>query len=177
MQPIKPIETRYKGYRFRSRLEARWAVFFDHVGLRYDYEPEGYVLPSGPYLPDFFVHNVGMRTTKERPGVWVEIKPTYIESEWKKLKELCIATGRDGLLLASTDVNNDWNGEKMEAPIYDYGMVFMECERCKHIKIEYSEGNYTICECCGSTCNNESENIENAIQRALSARFEFGESG
>lgn len=23
------IETEYKGYRFRSRLEARWAVFFD----------------------------------------------------------------------------------------------------------------------------------------------------
>lgn len=26
---IKPIETRYKGCRFRSRPEARWAVFFD----------------------------------------------------------------------------------------------------------------------------------------------------
>jgi hypothetical protein len=26
---IKAIETSYKGYRFRSRLEARWAVFFD----------------------------------------------------------------------------------------------------------------------------------------------------
>jgi hypothetical protein len=25
----KAIETHYKGYRFRSRLEARWAVFFD----------------------------------------------------------------------------------------------------------------------------------------------------
>lgn len=25
---IKAIETEYKGYRFRSRLEARWAVFF-----------------------------------------------------------------------------------------------------------------------------------------------------
>ena len=27
--PPKAIETLYKGYRFRSRLEARWAVFFD----------------------------------------------------------------------------------------------------------------------------------------------------
>jgi hypothetical protein len=27
---IKAIETRYKGYRFRSRLEARWAVRFEH---------------------------------------------------------------------------------------------------------------------------------------------------
>lgn len=30
---MKAIETRYKGYRFRSRLEARWAVFFDALGL------------------------------------------------------------------------------------------------------------------------------------------------
>ena len=29
MSDIKAIETYYKGYRFRSRLEARWAVFFD----------------------------------------------------------------------------------------------------------------------------------------------------
>lgn len=26
---VKAIDTVYKGYRFRSRLEARWAVFFD----------------------------------------------------------------------------------------------------------------------------------------------------
>jgi hypothetical protein len=30
---IKAIETRYKGYRFRSRLEARWSVFFDAMEL------------------------------------------------------------------------------------------------------------------------------------------------
>ena len=37
---IKPIETVYNGYRFRSRLEARWAVFFDAAGIEYEYEPE-----------------------------------------------------------------------------------------------------------------------------------------
>lgn len=31
---IKPIETHYNGYRFRSRLEARWAVFFDALGIK-----------------------------------------------------------------------------------------------------------------------------------------------
>lgn len=30
---IKAIETEYDGHRFRSRLEARWAVFFNAVGL------------------------------------------------------------------------------------------------------------------------------------------------
>ncbi len=41
---MKPIETEYKGYRFRSRLEARWAVFFDACGVDWEYEPEGYRL-------------------------------------------------------------------------------------------------------------------------------------
>jgi hypothetical protein len=53
MKKIKAIETRYKGYRFRSRLEARWAVFFDALELRWDYEPEGFETNAGNYLPDF----------------------------------------------------------------------------------------------------------------------------
>lgn len=53
---IKPIETVYNGYRFRSRLEARWAVFFDAAGIPYDYEPEGFKLENGKrYLPDFYL--------------------------------------------------------------------------------------------------------------------------
>lgn len=62
MGRIKPIETEYNGYRFRSRLEARWAVFFDALGVRYEYEPEGFELPSGKlYLPDFRVRCNGVR--------------------------------------------------------------------------------------------------------------------
>jgi hypothetical protein len=65
---FKPIETRYKGYRFRSRLEARWAVFFDAVGLAWEYEKEGFELSDGTrYLPDFFMPAWNM---------WFEVKPT-----------------------------------------------------------------------------------------------------
>jgi hypothetical protein len=54
---IKAIETRYKGYRFRSRLEARWAVFFDAMGWQWEYEEQGYDLGGGVYyLPDFKVY-------------------------------------------------------------------------------------------------------------------------
>lgn len=35
------LTTRYAGCRFRSRLEARWAVFFDHLGIEWEYEPQG----------------------------------------------------------------------------------------------------------------------------------------
>lgn len=52
---IKPIETIYNGYRFRSRLEARWAVFFDAAGIKYQYEPEGFEIKGIRYLPDFYL--------------------------------------------------------------------------------------------------------------------------
>jgi hypothetical protein len=56
MGEIKAIETVYNGYRFRSRLEARWAVFFDALGVEYEYEPEGFKHENGEcYLPDFYL--------------------------------------------------------------------------------------------------------------------------
>lgn len=66
---IKAIETIYNGYRFRSRLEARWAVFFDVLGIKYEYEPEGYQLENGEcYLPDFWLPEF---------QVFVEVKHTH----------------------------------------------------------------------------------------------------
>ncbi|SHH14052.1 MULTISPECIES: hypothetical protein [Desulfosporosinus] len=62
----KAIETRYKGYRFRTRLEARWAVFFDALGVRWEYEKEGFELSTGDlYLPDFWLPD---------DKLWVEVK-------------------------------------------------------------------------------------------------------
>lgn len=82
---MQPIETQYKGYRFRSRLEARWAVFFDHLGLSWQYEPEGFDLGDGVwYLPDFRVesshHNV----------IWYEVKPkgTVSDPKFDKFSKL-----------------------------------------------------------------------------------------
>lgn len=101
---IKPIETKYKGYRFRSRLEARWAVFFDTLGCKWEYEPEGYDLGlEGWYLPDF----------KLSGEAWVEIKPNspqtkeVIQSITNKCKSLCIMLGEPVLLIQG----NPWPEE------------------------------------------------------------------
>jgi hypothetical protein len=51
----KAIQTSYAGCRFRSRLEARWAVALDQLGITWQYEAQGFHLPSGNYLPDFKV--------------------------------------------------------------------------------------------------------------------------
>ena len=65
---MKAIETVYKGYKFRSRLEARWAVFFDALGVEWEYEKEGYDLgDDGLYLPDFYLPYW---------DCFIEIKPT-----------------------------------------------------------------------------------------------------
>lgn len=94
---VKAIETKYKGYRFRSRLEARWAVFFDALGVRWEYEPEGFELPSGWYLPDFLL------TYADSYKVWAEVKPEGARlSELPELRDLCLATHQFVVLLAGT---------------------------------------------------------------------------
>jgi hypothetical protein len=94
---LKPIETVYKGYRFRSRLEARWAVFLDSCGLRWDYEREGYDLDGIWYLPDFWVEPQPDSDGYARiPGFWLEIKGAPCERgslEWKKAQRLALASG------------------------------------------------------------------------------------
>jgi hypothetical protein len=79
------VETHYNGIKFRSRLEARWAVYFDCLGIKYDYEPEKFQIGDRRYIPDFFLHGVGYdypdRTFK---GAFFEVKgplPTYEEVE------------------------------------------------------------------------------------------------
>ena len=86
---IKPIETYYNGYRFRSRLEARWAVFFDALGVRYEYETEGYHTEDGKYyLPDFYLPDFRCLFEVKHGGVLHDGAPNekWRESEdWQKI--------------------------------------------------------------------------------------------
>lgn len=87
---VKAIPATYSGITFRSRLEARYAVLFDQLGVPWQYEADGRQLASGWYLPDFRL---------PRAGLWVEIKPKAPTSlEVAKCRELCAATGNRVLL-------------------------------------------------------------------------------
>jgi len=55
---IEVIETAFNGIKYRSRTEARWAVFFDKLGWNAEYEAEGYDLDGQWYLPDFYVPEI-----------------------------------------------------------------------------------------------------------------------
>ena len=82
---IKPIQTQYNGYLFRSRLEARWAVLFDELNIEYEYEPEGYDLGEyGWYLPDFYLPErqwyVEIKGSLEKDETGIE-KARYLDND------------------------------------------------------------------------------------------------
>lgn len=88
---VQAIQTLYNNYLFRSRLEARWAVFFDAAGIEYQYEPEGYDLGSGEkYLPDFWL--TGLK-------LWVEIKPDTLSDRERKVARLLSEQSRENVLI------------------------------------------------------------------------------
>lgn len=92
---IQAIETHYASHRFRSRLEARWAVFFDTLGVHWEYEPQGYLIGTDrtPYLPDFWLPGL---------NVWAEVKGDPDGLDLNLLHEAVLADGLPsarGLLL------------------------------------------------------------------------------
>lgn len=57
VRTIKALPTMYNGTIYRSRTEARWAVFFDKLFGHpvFFYEPQGYLVRGNGYLPDFLL--------------------------------------------------------------------------------------------------------------------------
>jgi hypothetical protein len=84
---VRAIETEYRHYRFRSRTEARWAVFLDAAGIGWRYEFEGFNVHGNYYLPDFFLPEL---------KTFLEVKPSDKEAIVRAgclLLELRKATG------------------------------------------------------------------------------------
>ena len=62
---IRPIRTTYKGVKFRSQLEARWAAWFDQNQIQWEYEPTRF----RNWMPDF-------RIVLSGQTVYTEVKPS-----------------------------------------------------------------------------------------------------
>jgi hypothetical protein len=155
---IKAIETTYKGYRFRSRLEARWAVFFDALGVKWEYEPEGFELPSGRYLPDFRLDEVHPKIP-----VYAEVKPEGGDAA--KARALAEA-GATVLLLEGAPWGRCYPlfiGSHMRQ-----AMFFSVYDK-PHLRL-WEGGD-------ASVAHLVSQPVWNAIIKARNARFEHGESG
>ena len=88
--------TRYHGILFRSRLEARWAAFFDLLDWPYAYEP----IDLKTYIPDFFL--------LFPDPLLVEVKPALTLTELEQHTAKIDASGWKGeaLLVGATLFEN-----------------------------------------------------------------------
>lgn len=146
---IKAIETMYNGYRFRSRLEARWAVFFDALEIKYEYESQGFDLGElGQYLPDFWLPEL---------NYCIEVKGK--EPTQKEYDRLAAATAimeaKIGVMLwgnipAPEKMTcygiDDYNSNHWQYTVY--GTIIDDNGQCQ---VGWEDGPYIWCECpsCG----------------------------
>ena len=162
---MKAINTFYKGYYFRSRLEARWAVFFDVLGWKWEYEKEGYELSSGErYLPDFYFPD---------KDIFAEIKPK--NEAFEKSKTFSREIKKSIFLLFGVpdfrvyNCFGDWDDgqELRECPVileYEkYGVYWAPGFENKDGTIDIDYFKYSLL-------------FINAVHTARSARFEFGQT-
>lgn len=179
--PLQPIATHYKGYRFRSRLEARWAVFFDHLGVPWQYEPQGYLINGQPYLPDFLIY------PDNNPN-WIEIKGRQPEeAEIELIHGLADHTGLDAYLYFQPPGSSEQTqGETAYRSQRDHKnramrLLWTDCPVCGQIRLKLNQW--------AGWCPYEADDTEPkslryvsdtprllaAFNAARSARFEHGE--
>lgn len=189
MSTLSPIETYYKGYRFRSRLEARWAVYLDAINAKWEYEPEGFDLGNGLYyLPDFLIHagkNAGGRTPE---NFYLEVKGVPTKEDGRKCE--IFSTSFPLLIVGQIyrgggDFIDDLFGFfVIDDDGYEVG--------CIRDSFNYIDGDsYPCCICAALNggiglygpdwyldCENPADEIKTvkAAQKARQARFEHGET-
>jgi hypothetical protein len=190
---IKAISTEYKGYKFRSRLEARFAVFLDAMEIAWDYEIEGFDLPiNGRYLPDFYLRNGGLAPGYIEP-MWIEVKATKpTNTEVDKLRELAVTTKTVGAFFQGTYTTGINAFRNFLDPAYSpyYGLPVIHCVQfpldffvpsSERMPANYwsNEENKMAMDHWVRSLYGELPlaRLRKAAKAALSARFEFGESG
>lgn len=188
---IKAIETIYNGYRFRSRLEARWAVFFDTLGIDYQYEPEGYNLGYyGYYLPDFWLHT---NYPNDDSGVYVEIKPTEMNSqELAKLYTLAKNTKVSAFAIQGQPYPAEykvtflavWDAVYGPHHVFDKPRITRDLQFIEESEIYLWNGQHEIVtyqflppKFCLSNLDRKNSILKSAFLAARQARFEHGENG
>ena len=178
---MKAIETKYKGYRFRSRLEAKWAVFFETLGIKWEYEKEGFEFDKGlKYLPDFWLPSFDM---------WVEVKPVPLSfREYKKCIRLSRESGKNVLLLVGIPEAKPYRYISfLEKPEDDFSLSsgnFPGISRSVWDDVILTRENHGGAYWSTGYGFKYPENydwgyddLKNAVNAARSSRFEFGESG
>jgi hypothetical protein len=172
---VKAIDTEYNGYLFRSRLEARWAVFFDSLDIKYRYEVEGFDLDGVYYLPDFWLPHIVPELAADGWGLWVEIKPLPIsEDELKKAVSLVEKTKHNMVIFQGDPWPEEYSvlkisGTHCSPPRHVEGLSFFQ-EVFGYIHLKRSKSSSG-----GSYPAAYGGDLQGAYKAARQARFEHGE--
>jgi hypothetical protein len=170
------IPTTYSQVNFRSRLEARWAKFFDLCGWRWEYEP----IDLEGYIPDFIL--------LFKNPILVEVKPEFTREGLLRHQDKIIATSWDGeaLLLGATVFQDsnisqpaigllaDWDnwgngrigvvwdkdniehaGQRSNDPNFQMAAMF-HCNVCRKLSFCHEDNYYA---CCVNGCHDGDHHI------------------
>lgn len=154
---MKAIPTRYNGYLFRSKLEAQWAVFFDALSIRYEYEPEGYKMSDGTkYLPDFYLPDVN-------GGVFIEVKGPMDADDYHKIEMFWKEGDKPLYVLGNLPKKSDLDYDDVYGYTnryehcfeysggghgWDWPYLFCVCPACGKIGIEFDGRGWRVCGYC-----------------------------
>ena len=167
-------EINWNGYRMRSKIEAKWALFFETISVQYFYEPDTIALKRGDkivnYLPDYFLPNF---------ECYIEIKldkcPTV--DECSKCHMLAVQTGKDVFLFYEELGKKHTNGYMYKGTTGAFlpQMRFVQCPRCSAFGITHMGLVAAMkCGCCkndGDITNSESYALKEAVKQVRSERF------
>ncbi len=136
---VPSISARYDGHDFRSRLEARYAIFFRWVNIPYEYEPRVvHLRPGLNYLPDFWLPDQRM---------WLEVKgPSPNQAEMEKGRLLHKVTGQAVVIfagnpgLANASMTYAERGESSTIP------QWFRCRRCFRVDLNIARRT-ALCRC------------------------------
>lgn len=165
---LKPIPTIYEGQRFRSRLEARWAIYMDALSVDYQYEAEALDLGDGlTYVPDFFLPSF---------PAWLEIKGEIRSDDaglliMRKAAALARLSGHPVILAFNDPLDQRCAVFGRKGQMYA-GSHFTICPRCGQLCIHVRDGVNTLFLCPGRAAHGDTLLSVEEVRRRSRAAFD-----
>lgn len=97
-KPITLIRRSGERVLFRSKLEARWSVYFDLLAFKWEYEPFRFDIGGGiTYTPDFSVEEIGL----------IEVKPArkLLSESLPRISKFVAKTGNRVYAVCASEVS------------------------------------------------------------------------
>ena len=179
------IPTWHADVLFRSRGEARWALFFDELNLKWEYETQGFDTDGHAYLPDFAVFAAC-------GTLWVEIKPGWGidpagEARWRRFapqrpnpatSRAVLLAGPPAVTARAIVIGGDRNAENPgDSDWEDDGQEWRPCPSGDHFDVAFPgmfNSKFAPDGCEDKFGGLGEQRIEDAVSAALSARFTSG---